>query len=127
MRGRDILKRLDGHIERIDGHMERIDGHMERGNELMGRIEEQMRLTREFHRVEVAELRTFSREMILRVDRIGRDQGRELSRLNDELERQGAEGRERAAEDREESRAQRNALLKILDRMDRLEPPPATA
>jgi len=47
-------------------------------------------------------------------------QNRELSRLNDELERQGAEGRE-------ESRAQRNALLKVLDRLDRREPPPATA
>ena len=106
MRNREILKRLDG--------------HMERGNELMDRIEEQMRLTREFHRVEVTELRAFSKQMILRVDRIGRDQGRELSRLNDELERQGAEGRE-------ESRAQRNALLKVLDRLDWLDPPPAAA
>jgi len=58
------------------------------------------------------------RQMILRVERIGRDESRELSRLNDELERHGREGRE-------ESRAQRNALLKVLDRMDRLEPPPA--
>ena len=100
--------------------LERIDGHMERGNELMDRVEEQMRLTREFHRVELPEHREFMRQMILRVERVGRDQGRELSRLNDELERQGAEGRE-------ESRAQRNALLKVLDRLDRLEPPPAAA
>src|SRR5680860_423690 len=100
--------------------LERIDAHMERGNKLMDRIEEQMRLTREFHRVEVTELREFSRQMILRVDRTGREQARELSRLNDELERQGVEGRE-------ESRAGRSALLKVLDRLDRLDPPPAAA
>ncbi len=79
-----------------------------------------MRLTREFHRVELTEHREWSRQMILRVERIGRDEWRELSRLNDELERQGVEGRE-------ESRAQRNALLKVLDRLDRLDPPPAGA
>jgi len=100
--------------------LERLDVHMERGNELMDRVEEQMRLTREFHRVGITEMREFTRQMILRVDRIGRDQARELSRLNDELERQGREGRE-------ESQAQRNALLKVLDRLDRLDPPPATA
>ncbi len=100
--------------------LERLDAHMQRGNELMDRVEEQMRLTREFHRVELPEHREFMRQMILRVERIGRDQWRELSRLNDELERQGAEGRE-------ESRAQRNALLKNLDRLDRLDPPPAAA
>ncbi len=79
-----------------------------------------MRLTREFHRVELPEHRQFMRQMILRVERVGPDQERELSRPNDELERQGAEGRE-------ESRAQRNALLKVLDRVDRIEPPPAAA
>jgi len=100
--------------------LERLDTHMERGNEVMDRVEEQMRLTREFHRVELTEHREWSRQMILRVERIGRDEWRELSRLNDELERQGVEGRE-------ESRAQRNALLKVLDRLDRLDPPPAGA
>jgi hypothetical protein len=100
--------------------LERLDVHLERGNELMDRVEEQMRLTREFHRVELTEHREWSRQMILRVERIGRDEWRELSRLNDELERQGVEGRE-------ESRAQRNALLKVLDRLDRLDPPPAGA
>ncbi len=100
--------------------LERLDAHMERGNQLMDRVEEQMRLTREFHRVELPEHREFMRQMILRVERIGRDQWRELSRLNDELERQGAEGRE-------ESHAQRSALLKVLDRLDRLDPPPAAA
>jgi uncharacterized membrane protein YqiK len=100
--------------------LERLDAHMERGNQLMDRVEEQMRLTREFHRVELPEHREFMRQMILRVERIGRDQWRELSRLNDELERQGVEGRE-------ESHAQRNALLKVLDRLDRLDPPPAAA
>ncbi|MEK6229555.1 MAG: hypothetical protein AABM31_09580 [Actinomycetota bacterium] len=100
--------------------LERFDAHMERGNELMDRVEEQMRLTREFHRVELPEHREFLRQMILRVERIGGDQWRELSRLNDELERQGAEGRE-------ESRVERNALLKILDRLDRIDPPPAAA
>ena len=107
--------------------LERLDAHMERGNEVMDRVEEQMRLTREFHRVEVSEHREFVRQMILRVERIGRDEARGLSRMNDrltrltdELERQGREGRE-------DSRAHRNALLKMLDRLDRLEPPPATA
>ncbi len=105
--------------------LQRLDAHMARGNQLMDRVEEQMRLTREFHRGEVSDHRAFifdefMRQMILRVERIGRDQWRELSRLNDELERQGVEGRE-------ESHAQRNALLKVLDRLDRLDPPPAAA
>lgn len=113
MRDRDVLKR--------------IDGHLERGNELMGRVEEQMRLTRESHRVQIEEHRAFvidNREfmsqMIRRVERIGHEQWRELSRLNDELERQGAERRE-------ESQMHRNAFLKVLDGLDRLDPPPAAA
>ena len=107
--------------------LERLDAHMERGNELMCRVEEQMRLTREFHHAQISEMRDFTRQMILRMERIGRDQSRQLSRQNDRLERMTDELERRGREGREESRMHRNALLKVLDRMDRLEPPPAAA
>ncbi|MBA2792725.1 MAG: hypothetical protein H0U32_01875 [Thermoleophilaceae bacterium] len=81
-----------------------------------------------------ADWKEFTRTILLRVERLGRDEWRELSRMNDELERQGAERRvEQNAERselrdlREESRAQTQALLRMIDRMDGLEPPGAAA
>ena len=91
--------------------LERIDAHMARGNELMERIQQEMRLTREFHATALADFRTFTRELIARVERIGREELRELRRF-------GAEQRDL----RDESRAQTRALLRVLDRLDRLEP-----
>lgn len=107
--------------------LERLDSHMARGNELMARIEVEFRKNREFQTQMIGEQREFMRMTLLRVERIGRDEARELSRLNDELERHGAERRDQAAEALEESRAQRGALLKVLDRLERLDPPPQAA
>ncbi len=124
----------------------RMDEHMERGNELMDEVRNEMRLTREFMAdqagVTAAQLsvtaghltvtaghlsdtRIFAQQQMARLDRMLRDKARkmdgqvdELRRLNDELERQGAE-------QREESRAGREALLAVVDRMDRFDPPDA--
>jgi len=106
----------------------RIDAHMERGNE-------EMRLTREF----MADNRTFTQQMIVRVDRMTRDNAKAMDRMasamdrmagatdrmadrlgrnTDELARQGAE-------QREENRAGREALFALIDRMNRLDPPDA--
>ena len=115
------LARIDGHMERMDGHMARMDVHMargneamERGNEVVARVEEEIRITREFHATVLEDFREHSRQMILRVERLGRDELRELARMNDELERQGAEQRDL----RDENRAQTRALLAVLDRLD---------
>ena len=106
-------------LARIDAQMERGNQHMERGNVLMEEVRDEVRLTREL----VADNRVFRQQMIARVDRMTRDNARmmdgmadELRRMNDELERRGAERRE-------ESRAEREALLAVIDRMDRLDPP----
>lgn len=96
----------------------RIDEHMERGNVLMDGVMKEVRLTREF----MADNRAFTQQMIARVDRMTRDNAHvmdrmaeRLDRMTDELERQGAERRE-------ESRAERQALLAVIDRMG-LDPP----
>lgn len=139
MADRDILARMDEHMERGNAHMERGDELMERGNELMDGVRNEMRLTREFmadqagvaaRQVSVmaghlSDTRTFAQQQMARLDRMLRDNARimdgkvdELRRLNDELERQGDERRE-------ESRAGREALFAVIDRMDRFDPPDA--
>ena len=124
---RDILKR-------IDRSLDRIDAHLARGND-------EFRLNREFQAKALEDWREFTRQMILRVERLGRDVLRELRRLNDGLERQGAElarqGVEMArqgvelarqgVDQSDQNRAVLQSLMRMLDRLDRLEPPPAGA
>ena len=114
-------------LERIDRSLERIDAHLARGND-------EFRLNREFQAKALEDWREFTHQMILRVERLGRDELRELRRLNDDLERQGRElerqGRElerQGAEQGDQNRSVLQALLRMLDRLDRLEPPPAGA
>lgn len=114
---------------------ERMDRHMVRGDEVLREIRVEIGLTREevaLTREEVrmsreqrvrsdalmdrlnerfdrdaeshADLRVFIREMIVRMERSGQELAREMRDL------------------REESRAQRNALLRLLDRFDGPEP-----
>ena len=95
----EVLARLDRSLERIDAHMAVADGHMARGNKIMersnkimarsnkimersndvvDRVEEEMRPTREFHATLLEDFREHSRQMILRVERLGRDELRAL-------------------------------------------------
>jgi hypothetical protein len=78
-----------------------------RGNQLMDEIREEMRLSRE----QFAELRVFMRDITLRIERGGREQVRQLRELTESVRK-----------DREENRAQTQALLRVIDRMDRLDP-----
>jgi Ribonuclease G/E len=92
----------------------RIDRHLERSNELMDEVRREIDLTREEIRLSREErqtsremfddLREFIREITLRVERGGREMVQELRDL------------------RAESQAQRQALLQLIDRMDRLDP-----
>lgn len=123
-------------LVRIDGHMERGNQHMARGNELMGEIREEMRLSREQrarsdealerHAEMYLDLRDFTREMILRMERFMNEHTNAILGLSRAIERQtellGTELRELREEMREESRAQRNALFRILDKLDGPEP-----
>ncbi len=68
----------------------------------------------------LAAYREFTREAIARVQRIGREEIRELRRFGDEMQRFGEEQREARTDIRdlrEESRAQRQALLRMIDRL----------
>jgi hypothetical protein len=94
-------------LSRLDEHMARGNEHMARGNELMDELRQEMRLSRELHeRSEAmfADLRVFMREITLRVERGGREQVAVIREL------------------REETRAQTQAILRVIDRMDRLDP-----
>ena len=73
----------------------------------MEEIREEMRLSREMF----ADLRVFMRDITLRVERGGREQVRQMRELTDAVR-----------EDREENRAQTETLLRVIDRMDRLDP-----
>jgi hypothetical protein len=112
MADRDILERIDRQMERTNLHLERSNLYMERGNELMGEIREEMRLSREQRARSDAmfdDLKVFMRDITLRVERGGREMVAELREL------------------REESRAPTQALMRMIDRMDRLDPPGAAA
>lgn len=107
-------------LKRIDRSLERIDAHLSRGND-------EFRLNHEFQARALEDWREFTHQMILRVERLGRDELRELRRLNDDLERQGRELERQGAEQGDQNRGLLQALLRVLDRLDRLEPPPAGA
>src|SRR5215208_6654694 len=100
--------------------MQRIDAHMQRANELAERneqafarfVEADDRNTAAFERNTAAferwdqqqdEMREFMREITLRVERSGREHTREIRRMGHEIVT--------------ELRAQRGALLAILDRL----------
>jgi uncharacterized coiled-coil protein SlyX len=111
----------DEFLARIDGHLERIDAHLKRGNE-------EMRLTREV----VADTRQFTQQMIMRLDRMVRDNSKIMDRMGaridrgtEELVRQGVELSRIAAEQRAENRAGREALFAMIDRLNGLDPPGA--
>ena len=128
-------RRMDAHMERMDAHMERSNELMERSNDLIERNERAFerneraferfieaddrntaafeRNTAAFERNTVAferweaqqdDMREFMREITLRVERSGREHSREIRRMGDELVA--------------ELRAQRGALLTILDRLN---------
>jgi septal ring factor EnvC (AmiA/AmiB activator) len=90
-----------------DDPLSRIDAHMARGNELM-----------EQNRAAFQDLRTFLREMTLRQEKVMREM---LARLEDQskvLREQTESIREGREEFVQESRAQRAALFRMLDRFD---------
>jgi hypothetical protein len=90
----------------------RIERHMARGNELMEQIQrrdERLQIMFERHEAMFADLRQFMHEITLRVERGGREMVKEMRDL------------------RAESQAQRQALLQVIDRMDRLDPGGAAA
>jgi hypothetical protein len=112
VRRREFFRRMDAHMERIDTHMERIDGHMELGNVLMADVRIEIELTREevrLSRQSRHDLRAFIRDVVTRMHRRDDATFTELRDL------------------REESRAQRHALLRMIDRMDGLDPGSASA
>ena len=122
------FRRMDAHMERMDAHMERSNELMERSNELIERNERAFerfieaddrntaafeRNTAAFERNTVAferweaqqdDMREFMREITLRVERSGREHSRAIRRMGDEIVA--------------ELRAQRGALLTILDRLN---------
>ena len=151
MATRDPLERIDLHMERGNALMERsnelmdrLDGHMDRGNELMDRnnaaldrheeafdrnmalmdeVRDELRLSREQHE----DLRSFINQQNLRADKVMQNTVREIQRLGERVETFGDQSRAHFARSLEEDRAQRQALLQIIDRMDRLDPgSPAT-
>jgi hypothetical protein len=95
-------------------------------NRLLAEISEEIRLTREevrLSRESRDDLREFMRETTLRIDRM-------FSDLSAAMQDHGAAFREVASEVREgrdEQRAQTQALLRLIDRMDRLDPGGAAA
>jgi len=120
MTERELLERMDHHMERMDEHMVRGNEHMARGNEHMARgneymargnelmeaIREEHRLSREQYaelsrasREREADLRHFIRDINVRAERFTNAVVAELRDLT------------------EESRAQRQGLLQVLDRL----------
>jgi hypothetical protein len=111
------MRRVDADfLDRIDRHMERGNELMDRNNELMAEVREEMRLSRAQYAEIYADMRQFIREITLRIQRIGREEIRELREL-----------REEHRDLHEQSRAQTQALLRVIDRMDRLDPGGAAA
>ena len=89
--------------------LERIDRHLDRADERWAIIGEEVRLSREQrdrHAEMYADLRQFTRDLMLRMERVTEDY------------RRVADEQIKGMRDlREESTAQRQALLRVLDRL----------
>ena len=94
------LARIDAHMERQTGHMERQTGMFERHEAMFERHEAMF----ERHEAMFDDLKEFMREITLRVERNGREMVREIRGL------------------RADSQAQREGFLRVIDRIDRLDP-----
>ncbi len=90
-----------------DDPLSRIDAHMARGNELM-----------EQNRAAFQDLRTFLRDMTLRQEKVMREMLARLDEQGKMLREQTEVIREGREEFVQESRAQRAALFRMLDRLD---------
>ncbi len=104
--------------------LERLDAHLAHNGTVLERIDEEMRATREFHRQLhtdtreyngrlLADFRQFTRDMIVRMERLGREEALELRRLGEEQRA----FRDEQKDLRAESRAQTQALLRMIDRL----------
>jgi hypothetical protein len=138
-RSNELMDRLDGHMDRgnelmdrnnaaLDRHEEASDrntGAFHRSTEafdrnmaLMDEVRDELRLSREQHE----DLRSFINQQNLRADKVMQNTVREIQRLGERVETFGDQSRAHFARSLEEDRAQRQALLQIIDRMDRLDP-----
>jgi len=126
MRKRDLLSRIDGHLRRGDDVFSRIDSHLERGDELFGRVEAALdRNSAAFDRngeafdrhgeafernmAAVSDLSEFIREQNTRAEKVTNRQIERIDKI--------AAGQDELIQ---ENRAQRLALLALIDRL----PPP---
>jgi hypothetical protein len=132
---RDILRRIDAHIERGNEIMERNTEAFERHSEAFERhgeaFDRHMAALRRLDST-IGDQRRFTQELLLRFDKALLRIDRTLLRLDQNAERRalGFERRARAFERHvdeviAEQRAQRGALLAVLDRLG--PPGPSTA
>jgi len=114
MADRDILKRIDRHMERGNELVERFDRHMERGNELTEQNREAFeRNCQEIERSREAHesFRIFLRDLTTRNERV-------LGQLSTRIEESG-----RALRDlQEEVRAHTDGMWAMVDQIQRLGP-----
>jgi len=96
VRNRDLLKRIDRHLERADQRWASIDEEIRLTREEIRLSREQRQEHAEMH----ADLRVFTRDMMSRMERVTQQHGAAMRDL------------------REESLAHRQALLRLLDRFD---------
>lgn len=104
----EFRERLDRHMGLMEGHVGRMEGHIERGDARWARVEDAM----ERNRIAFEDLRGY------------------LRMATDALSGLAAEIRENRVDTRdlrEESRVQREALWRILGRLDRRPPGPQPA
>ncbi len=109
VRNRQLLQRIDRHLDRADERWASMDERWAREDERWASIDEEIRLTREEIRLSreqrdrhaemFADLRVFTRDMMLRMERVTVAQVEALRDL------------------REEGIAHRLALLRLFDRM----------
>jgi hypothetical protein len=138
---RGNLARMEARDERAERLMISIEGALERNREAFERHSEAFERNSEaFERnretmdrtiAVLDEERRFTREMLVRFDRTIERRDRELSsflgRLKDEMRAEAIATRHAAEAAREESKAVVQGLLRVIDRMDRLDPGGGTA
>lgn len=143
MRNRDLLERIDRHLDRADerwaGMDERWASMDERSDARWASIEEEIRLTREEVKLSreqrdrhaemftemLGDLRIFTRDMMTRMERVTQNHGKGIQLVSEELRASGDKHAAAMRDLHEESVAHRQALLKVLDRLGPGESPSA--
>ncbi|MGI8945473.1 MAG: hypothetical protein ACR2GL_04445 [Thermoleophilaceae bacterium] len=121
MTNRALLRRVDRHLDNADARWASIDEEIRLTREEVRLTREEVHLSREQrerHAGMFADVRVFTRDMMTRMERVTQQHSQEMREVSEALREMTHEYGAAMRDLRQESAAHREALLRVLDRLD---------